>query len=213
MPPPHEIPPWERFREAGPLSAFIGTLWSVLRSPALFFSRLRADGPVRPALLFWIVTTLPPFVVSGIEGYSFMQETIDILMTAPRPGVFEIPWWIFVVVAPLVQFASLLSGLAMVHLVLTLLGYARGGWRGTWRAGGYASAPAVFGYLPLVGVLVAGIWTAVLQYMALKRVHAAPTWAVLLAYLIPVAGIMAIGIGLVLIVIAVVAPAFLGLPG
>ncbi len=212
MHPPQMPPAWERFREVGPLSAFFGTLFDILRAPGAFFSRLPTDGSVRAALVFWVVTTLPPFVVSGIEGYSFMQETIDIIMTAPRAGMFEVPWWIFVIVAPLVQFASLLCGLAMVHLILTLLGHARGGWRGTWRAGGYASAPAVLGFLPLIGVLVAGLWTAVLQYVALRRVHAAPVWAVLLAYLIPVVAVLLIAVGLVLVVIAFVAPSFLGLP-
>jgi hypothetical protein len=62
-------------------------------------------------------------------------------------------------------------------------------------------------------VLLAGIWTAILQFMALRRVHEAPVWAVLLAYLVPVMGVLAIGVGLVLIIIAFAAPAYLGLPG
>ncbi len=212
-PPPVMPPAWERSAEVGPLTGFFTTFTDILRAPAAFFSSLPADGPAAPALIFWALTTLPPLVVSGLEGYSFLNEMLDIVMTAPRPGVLELPWWIFGIVAPLVQFASLLSGLAAVHIILALLGRARGGWRGTFRAGGYASAPALLGFIPLIGTLIAGLGTMMLQYLALRRIHAAPAWAVLLAYLIPVIAVLLIGAGIMLIIIALVAPSVLGLPG
>ncbi|MCK4772684.1 MAG: hypothetical protein KAT18_07170, partial [Candidatus Latescibacteria bacterium] len=132
-------PSWERLKELGPLTAFFRTAWNVIAGPVRFFEALPARGPVIPAILFWALTTLPPMVFSGIQANSFLKEVFSMTMTAPRPGYLEIPWWVFTVAAPLLQFTCLLGGLAVVHMLLQMMGYDRGGWSGTYRAAGYAS--------------------------------------------------------------------------
>lgn len=151
-------------------------------------------------------------VVAGIQANSLLKEVLSLTLTAPRPAYFEIPWWVFTVAAPLFQFACLLGGLAVVHMLLQIMGYDRGGWRGTYRASGYASGPAVFGFVPLLGAPLSALWVGVLQYIALKRVHRVPTGILLLAYLVPVAAILLVVVGVVLVVLALVAPDLLGLP-
>ena len=205
------LPAWERLRELGPLTAFFRTVWDVVSRPVSFFEALPAGGPVPPAVLFWALTTLPPMVVSGMQANSFLNEVISITMTSPRPGYLQIPWWVLTVAAPLLQFVSLLTGLAVVHMLLQMMGRAGGGWRGTFRAGGYASGPAVFGFVPLVGAPLAAVWVAVLQFVALKRVHRVPAWVLLLAYMLPVLAILLIGVAVLLIVISFVSPDLLNL--
>jgi len=206
-------PAWERIGDDGPLTAFFGTILDVLRAPIRFFEELQPAGPVAAVIGFWLLTTLPPMVISGVSAYAFLQEMIEILVTAPEPMTFTIPWWAFVIVAPLLQFTSLLADLCAVHVLLKMMGHARGGWRGTFRAGGYASAPAIFGYLPYVGAMIGGLWMGILQFVALKRIHQAPTGILLLAYLLPVVAILIVAAATVVIAISLISPDLLTIPG
>ena len=199
-------PAWEQIREVGPITAFFRTVWSVITRPVVFFETLPSRGPVAVVLLFWSLTTLPPMIVSGIQANAFLEEMVTMLMTAPRPAYLVIPWWLFTIVVPLMQFLSLLSGLAAVHMMLQMMGYAAGGWSGTYRAGGYASGPAVLGFVPLVGAPIAAIWVGLLQFIALRRIHKISIGILMLAYLLPVLLVSFIGVAALLIVLSIVAP-------
>ena len=204
-------PAWERIREVGPITAYFRTIWSVTSRPVEFFETLPSRGPVAVVLLFWSLTTLPPMIISGFQANAFLEETVTMLMTAPRPAYLVLPWWLLTIAAPLVQFLSLLTGLAAVHMMLQIMGYAAGGWSGTYRAGGYASGPAVLGFIPLVGAPIATIWVALLQFIALRRIHKVSFGILLLAYLLPVLLVSFIGVAALLIVVSIVAPDLLPL--
>ncbi len=205
-------PAWERIGDDGPLTAFFGTTLDVLRAPIRFFEELSPAGPVAAVFGFWLITTLPPMVISGTSAWTFLQEMIGILVTAPQPMTFTIPWWVFVIVAPLLQFLSLVADICAVHVLLKLMGHARGGWRGSFRAGGYSSAPAIFGYIPYIGAMVGGLWIMLLQFVALKRVHQVPTGILILAYLLPVVAILILAAAAVVIAISLISPDLLTLP-
>jgi len=205
-------PAWERIGDDGPITAFFGTILDVLRAPIRFFEELPPSGPVARIFGFWMLTTLPPMVISGISAFAFLQEMLEILVTAPEPMVFTIPWWVFVIVAPLLQFTSLVADICAVHMLLKMMGHARGGWRGSFRAGGYSSAPAIFGYIPYVGAMVGGLWIMLLQFVALKRIHQVPTGILILAYLLPVVVILIVAAAVVVITISLISPDLLALP-
>ncbi|MFC1544079.1 YIP1 family protein [Gemmatimonadota bacterium] len=202
----HLPPAWERLAERGPLTAFFATIGAVLSGTDRFFRELDPDGPIGPALSFWLLTTLPPLVVSGFSGNRLLDRLLSGELTASAPLDWHIPWWVLPVVAPVVQFASILLGLAIVHLVLRGLKEAHGGWSGTLRAAGYASAPAVLGLVPIAGAPIAGLWAAILQFMALRRVHGARTSALLAAYILPVLAVVLVAVLLVVIAIRIYAP-------
>ena len=202
------IPPWEVASEHGYLTAFFRTAGEVMRAPDAFFRQLSAEGPVLPAIGFWAGTSLPPLVLAGISANTMMERVFSLTMSAQQPVQLHIPWWVLTVVAPIVQFGMLLGGLVVVHILLRMLGEARGGWSGTYRAAGYASAPALIGLIPVLGAPVAGIWAAILQFMALVRVHRTTSRSVILAYLLPLLAALVIGVGL----IAIVATLFLARP-
>lgn len=206
MNPPQMPPALERLSEVGPLTGILQTLLDVIRAPILFFERLSPTGPVLRVILFWMLTTLPPLGWAGLHTYEFLQETLALTMTAPMPVQFTVPWWLFVIVAPLLHFVSLLSGVAGVHLLLQIMGHARGGWRGTFRACGYASAPAVLGFVPYVGAPIGGIWMGLLQFIALRRIHNVSFGMLLLAYLLPVLVVIIFAVGLVVVILALVGP-------
>lgn len=199
-------PAWERIEDEGPLTGFFGTAIDVIRAPIPFFEALSPTGPVASVIGFWLLTTLPPMVISGLSAWTFLNEMVEILVTAPEPVYLAIPWWVFVIVAPLLQFASLLADLCAVHVLLSLMGRARGGWSGTFRAGGYASAPALFGYIPYIGALAGGLWVAILQFVALRRIHDVPVGILLLAYLLPVVVILILAAAAVVAAIAIISP-------
>jgi hypothetical protein len=187
-------PPWEHIDEKGPLTAFFATVWQVLSRPDAFFRDLDPDGPVGRVFGFWLLTALPPLVVSGLSANRLIERMLSGEFTGGTALDWHLPGWVLPAAAPLVQFGGLLLGVAVIHIVLRGLGQARGGWTGTWRAAGYASAPALVGLVPVVGSMVAGLWAAVVQYMALRRVHGAPTWAVVTAYLVPFLFVMLLAI-------------------
>jgi hypothetical protein len=119
---------------------------------------------------------------------------------------------VFVIAAPLLQFASLLADLCAVHLLLKLMGHARGGLSGTFRAGAYASAPAVFGYVPYIGAIAAGLWVAILQFVGLKRVHQVPTGILLLAYILPVVVVLLLAAAILVASLSLISPGHFNLP-
>gem|GEM_PF-7117617 len=62
-----------------------------------------------------------------------------------------------------------------------------------------------------MGAPLAALWVALLQFLALKRIHRVPTGILLLAYLLPAAAILLLGVGVLLVVMAIVAPDILGI--
>lgn len=199
-------PPWERTGQVGPLTGFFATVWQVLSAPRDFFEGLDASGPWERVLGFWALTSLPPMVWAGLSAHRFVQRIPELAQVDPSAVPFHIPWWVFVVLGPALQFLSLLFGLVLVHLVLRLIGGGQGGWTGSLRAAGYASSPAILGFVPVVGGLIGGLWAALLQYYGLLKVHDEDSWRLLLAYLLPVLLFLALGGLLALAAIRYLAP-------
>jgi hypothetical protein len=199
-------PPWEERADVGALTAFVATVGRVLIHPRAFFVRLPAKGPVAEVILFWMLTTLPPLMVSGAGTHHFLERLPDLINVDPASIPFHFPLWVFVMVLPLLQLVALLSAVLLVHLMLSLLGGAGGGLVATLRAAGYASAPALVGLLPLVGGLVAGLWVGVLQYYALWKVHRTGHTRMVLAYLLPALLAVALGIVLAAALVPVISP-------
>ncbi len=196
-PAPASSPPaWERRSELGPLTAFFTTVVGVLARPRSFFEGLEPAAPAGSALVFWGLATLPPLVVSGAGTHGFIERLPALLQVDPSVITFHPPLWLFVVVLPLLQCASLFGAVLLIHVMLALLGGAKGGLRGTLRAAGYGAAPALISLVPLVGGMVAGLWVGILQYYALFWVHRCGHGRLLLAYLLP--AILAVVAGLAL---------------
>jgi len=195
------IPPWERTAELGPLTGFFTTVWAVLTRPSDFFGGLEAEGPWERVVGYWALTSLPPMVLAGMSAHRFVQRLPELAQVDPSAIPFHIPWWVFVVLGPALQFLSLLFGLALVHLVLRLLGGGQGGWTGSLRAAGYASSPAILGFVPVVGGLLGGLWAALLQYYGLLKVHRERAGRLLAAYVLPV--LLFLGTGSLLAVAAI----------
>ncbi|MFO7767870.1 MAG: YIP1 family protein [bacterium] len=182
----NHIPAWERTRDLGPLTGFFVTVRETLTRPRDFFEGLSAEGPWERVLGFWALTSLPPMAAAGVSAHRFVQRIPELAQVDPASVPFHVPWWVFTIAGPLLQFLGLLFGLALVHLVLRLLGGGEEGWTGSLRAAGYASSPALLGFIPVAGGLIGGLWAALLQYYALLRVHREHPGRLLLAYLLPV---------------------------
>lgn len=199
-------PPWELRADLGILTAFVTTVGRVLARPRDFFEGLRSDGPVGSVLLFWALAALPPLMVGGAGTHDFLERLPGLINVDPASIPFHFPWWVFVIVLPLLQLGALLSAVLLVHLMLSLLGGTNGGLSGTLRAAGYASAPALVGLVPLVGGLVAGLWVGILQYFALWKVHGTDHTRLVLAYLLPALLAVALGIALAAALVPVIQP-------
>ena len=85
-----------------------------------------------------------------------------------------IPWGLF----------SVLVGSVFVHVgVYLVVGENRKNFQATFRVLSYAEAPAVFSWLPVVG-LILSLYTVVLGVIGIKKVHETTLKKALLAYFI-----------------------------
>lgn len=171
-------PPFE-----DPAEGFLGGLWrswkeSLLR-PSRFFSRVGDGGTIlRPLLYYLIVTVVGAFFtlmwqsvwisLVQVEGYAEVGEAMAV---GPVLSFFF---------SPFVALVVLVMGVLVYHLGALVLAPDRQGMAATARVVCYAAGPAVLAAVPVLGSLVAGVWTLVLQVVGLREAHRTTTGRALL---------------------------------
>ena len=164
-----------------PADTFFSTCVRVIFSPRELFDSLstaerRRWGPVSFALAVGALSmSLGAFTAGLLEGS--VARAIGLALA-----------WLFA--SPFVTIAGLYISAAIFHASLVVLGARRGPYRATLACVAYASAPALFGVVPVIGVLIGTIWQGVVLVIGLARVHRAgvvrPLVAVLAMNLMPV---------------------------
>jgi hypothetical protein len=202
-PAPRPPVPWEDLRLSGP-EGFFRTLRDLLFRPGEFFDNLGREGWAEPLAFALIVSS------AGLLGALFWQLLV-LAPTGLNPG--EALW-----LSPSLGLGAggLLAMMAGAP-VLVLIDLGVGGlcWWGSvalvgadrdftpaWRIFCYAQGGMALGFIPLFGMLVAGIWVLALMYCGVKQVYGISAWGALgalaiflslqaLLGLILVAGLMA----------------------
>jgi hypothetical protein len=179
--------PWPPAEGVGVLAAAGRTWRESVFDAASFFRRMPDDAPLGPALVYLVGVTV---LASGIQLFW------DMLLLAVRPpgdgaGSLFLPTsprqaLITFFFSPFVMLAALFVGAGVWHIVLRILGGARGRYGTTARVFAYAQGPQLFAIVPFLGTLVGGVWGLAIAVIGLREAHRTTTGKAVAAVLIPI---------------------------
>lgn len=158
--PQDEAAPWERRSELGWWRAFFETWRGATFEPSRFFSRLRPAGIGDAFLYAWLIGT----VSNGAAG--LWQVALATVSGEDRGVAMAVTLG-----APILAAIGIFMSAAIVHLGCLIFGINRNGFDATFRAVAYANGPMVFSIVPIVGQLAGGIWTLVLEIVAVSKLQ------------------------------------------
>jgi len=185
--------PWEE-PNAG-LSSIFPTALRIITSPVEAFSKMSLTVDLVRPIAYFVLWALLGACIGQIWNFLFFDSFAGIARTlagpqfeklAPflqKPGMFQIV--IGLVVTPLIALIVLFIWSAIVHLMLTLLGGANGGFTATLRVMCYAQTTQLAVVLPGVGGLVGFVWRLILEIVGLAQAHKTEGWKAALAILTP----------------------------
>ncbi|MGH7504429.1 MAG: YIP1 family protein [Longimicrobiales bacterium] len=164
--------------------------------PVSFFRRMPPDVPLGPVLLYMVAVAV---VAAGIQLFWEMvwltvgvggaeRSLLWLFMSAESPASALIGF----LLTPLLVLAILYIGGAITHGILMLLGGATLGFGATLRVYAFSYGPQVFLIVPLLGWIVAAVWSIALTIVGLREVHTAPGWKPAAAVLAPLGCLMAV---------------------
>ena len=181
-------PVWET---SGPLATrFIETVRGVLLNPVVFFRTMRRSGALGPPLIFGIAGTLIGGVIGALYQLMFMTMGGGFGdLTAARDTAFVglLSSGCIVVVAPVAAILGMFIAAGIYHLMLLLLGGARGTFETTIRVVAYTmGSTSLLQILPMCGSLLAAVWSIVVNIIGLAQAHEVSTGKAAAAVLLPV---------------------------
>jgi hypothetical protein len=209
-----EPTPWERREELGWRSGWWRTAKKVLIEPEKFWKTVRPHAPWQEALWFgWLVVLAAAAISIPFQllqagqlnqlidtfGKNLPKELRSVLATSGGPGAA-----IAIQVASAALYpVSLLINAAIVHVFAMMAGASKNGFGATVRALAYASVPAVFSGIPLVGGLC-GLYAIVLEVWALYKIQETTLASAVIAVVAPIVLICCCGVGVGIAVVAMV---------
>ncbi len=198
-PPPPFVPappveasiPWEE-PSRPPAEALIETVKLFVTDTARAFRRMPVAGDIaRPLLYAVIVGSIGPIVAQVYSLFlpnpifQILQERFagqpgsELLARSAATGLFGI---VFVPVAVVV---GLLVGAGIVHLCLMMVGGANSGFVATLRVFCYSSTGQLAQVVPVIGGLLALVFTTILEVKGLEIAHRTTPGKAIAAILIP----------------------------
>lgn len=196
--------PWERRSEVGFVGGFFKALGGFIGNPVQAYDDTLRKGDYLSPLLFalpvgWVGfafyklwdVLLSPLLLSGMmtllppEARSQMQGQLETAMqNAEIRALFEL------LLYPALAVLALFLASAIVHLVLVLAGgtsRSEGGFEGTFRALAYGNVALLAFVLPipLVNLLAAVAWLALLGVLGLAALHGTTKGRAAVAVLVP----------------------------
>lgn len=179
-------PPWERRSELG----FVQGLWLTFKQslfePQKFWPSVPPEGPLLDALTYsWLLAIVTSLLTIPMTWLNFAQMRESMAeMTKAMESMRELARAFETVSEQPLIFAIGLAGLTIISyplgLVFTagltylgglLFGASDKGFNATFRAIAYAQGPNIFNVVPVMGGMVAGLWTLILQVMALQAMQ------------------------------------------
>ncbi|HBF43990.1 MAG TPA: hypothetical protein DDW42_10275 [Desulfobacteraceae bacterium] len=191
--------PWENRSELGLWQGIFQTFKAVLFSPERLFSSLTYKGGLKEPLAFGILVGsigsmlgfFWQFLIFSAALYPFLQSFF---------GKFAIGLiFLFLIAAvPIIVTLSIFIYGSILHLLLLIVRGGKNGFEGTFRVVSYSQATQLLGVLPFIGGMIAGIWQLIVQIIGLREIHDTSYVRVIIAFLIPVALIFLLLIGILI---------------
>ncbi|HUU00190.1 MAG TPA: YIP1 family protein [Myxococcota bacterium] len=191
-------PAWEA-GDGNPAGRLIKTIKQIFSNPNRFFHELALEGVWRPLLFAWIICSLAVlfFAIYGLWQLNRNAATLMNSLSLP-PG--EDPQQVIESLrtsllfalygSPIFGLINVLLSAGLYHLGIRLATERNAGLAATFRATAYGFAPLLLAAIPFIGHLVGGLWSLLLQIVALAHVHRVTMSRATVAVLLPVTGVM-----------------------
>jgi hypothetical protein len=187
--------PWESAEKLGIVRAILQTLRECLFSPFMFFEKLSFTHNTAMSFAYALVIGSIGSILGFFWTYLFLSryaEAVPWLAEFSTPGAG-------LILAPLLIAAKIFFISAYAQTFLFITGAKRQPIASTISIMCYAESTAVFNLIPVVGSIVAFVWSLFLLAAGLGRVHRLSTAKALAIILLPLPilalfGILAIAI-------------------
>ncbi|MFO0760580.1 MAG: signal peptidase I [Byssovorax sp.] len=147
-----------------PLKTIDDTFFATWQSAALRPGELQEHDPAAPRRWGPLLFAITVGAVSLSGGLFF--EALLVGASTRSAGLFALG---VLVASPLIVAVSAYASAIMAHLWLRLLGGAHRPFRDTFASVCYATAPALFNVIPLLGGLISSIWQLCALVIGLRR--------------------------------------------
>lgn len=174
---------WERRGELGFFKGYLETWKGAVLEPSRFFETVEPQGQASDAVLFgWLSQGLPMLLFSPLFALIFVGQMSTAMSQMPSGAnnplsdfhlSFGMAMAMVIGIALFIPVGLVIQA-AFVHLGCLMTGSARNGYTATLRALGYAAAPQVFGFIPVVNLLVA-FYGIALQIIGIQKVQETTT--------------------------------------
>jgi len=191
-------PAWET-RSGSVFRRFAETLKQVFGNPAAFFANLKLEGYRRALTFAWIVCTLAVFFFALYGLWQLSRNSAAMLQDAdlasgqdPEELISSMHNSLLITLfgSPLFGLVNVFLSAVLYHLGIMLAANRQVGFAATFRATAYGFAPLILVAIPFIGHLIGGMWSLVVQIIALANVHRISPARASLAVLLPVTGVL-----------------------
>jgi len=192
--------PWERGKD---FASLLETAKLLITSPAEAYDQAKEKGDYGSPILFAVIFAVIGGIFSAfwqilqIGGAGSLMKQIPDLPPEMRDalsgagGATGAAGAVFgIILAPVFAVIGLFIWSAIVHLVLNLLGALKdssAGFEGTLRAASFASVVQLAYVVPVVGPIVAFVWSVILQVLGIASLHRTSQGKAVAGVLIPIA--------------------------
>ncbi|MGH3089527.1 MAG: YIP1 family protein [Rubrobacteraceae bacterium] len=185
----------EEFDYRNPVESFIGAVRGTAASPVGFFAGMARRGdyvnPTAFALIcleIYVVFNGIVWIFGAMAGFGGVGEAFGSLFLG-------------IVIAPFAGAMGLFLRAGIFHLLTRLIIKPEAtGFEATLRASAYSLTPMLVGWVPIIGPIIAGIWSTVLAVIGIREAHSTSTGKAAAVVLIPVAVAVAVTLILALII-------------
>ena len=185
------------FNVSDPIGSFLATVRDLVVKPATFFRGMPRQGSLANPLIFALVCILVSTVLTALVGLSF-----SLIGGMEGVGSAFGRFLLSVIFYPLLAVAGLFIGAGIYHLLLGLVvGQQRLGFGATLRVYAYMSVALLIAWIPILGWVVAPIWSVVLAVIGIREAHYTTTGKAALVVLTPPAVVLVLLLVLFLVLL------------
>jgi hypothetical protein len=155
------------FDFSNPIGSFLRTVRDLVINPVTFFRGMTRQGDFTNPLIFALVCVLVWTMLAALVGLSF-----SLIGGMQGAGAAFGRFVLSLIFYPLLSVAGLFIGAGIYHLLVTLVvGQERLGFEATFRVCAYTSVALLIAWIPILGWLVAPIWSVVLAILGIREAH------------------------------------------
>lgn len=185
-PPEEKRPaPWEDPAVADMTRGLLQTLRMALFSPRIFFNKRTMEGGTRGPLTFGLLVGSGGMMFQAFWQFLVMEGGVTSISDGLLGQIPFLPFFflILILIPPLIGILMFVTG-GILHLFLSLLKGGKGGFEATFRVMAYSQAGQIWGMIPFIGGLIAGLWVFAIQWVGLREAHKTSYFRVFLSFIL-----------------------------